>query len=757
MVSFHNLAASCLICPIYPLLVVFVSAFHSPIFLSPANNNPCRRHQQHQHVFQASLEKEFISITNGNNDTQFSEPTASHTCNFCNSPFPSRSAIFRHLRADGCSSENPRSPGGDGSEAIVKQSIAISFGYVTSTSDQIKKDLDLDLPPFNEWAGQQVARAVEEAIAKYNHQHQQSSEGEDVLQQQQQQQVPLDFRLQESRTQSSVARHRSRILQQEPDCSAAGDVLLLTGSCLESSLPFLEDALSSLPGSEVTDRVRIHTCKMLASDVTMHAERSCTQLVYHYLVPLSWLSDGWNESPPTDSIARFKAALRSAESAMVSWSATEDVSGGDSQSNSNKREPKVATGRFGQLAAKERRAWHNFADPALQGEASPNQEPVWRCVDACKMIDTPKFGKPDACLVVEMKGDAFLPQQCRRIIGTALAVAYGWIHTIDDKQDLWGAFLLNPRCVMETIPAPANRLYLADTRFHYEESRNTGKPLFESDISGKMVGVHYATKSLKWTRRQLEQSLLKADTKQAEMEWLEQVRGEVAPRIQDSLIQLATLSCPIDPTTVAKLGQAPPEYDNVLGKLRVIVCEGRWPETSVARSSVISDIGKAADSNRGGAPGGSFTVVNTKLYDKISTGQESSTLPLANQQFPELAMAVFGLEEAIRQNARRAELDASGRVNLSAEFSNRRPESTHCAVNCNAQFTPHVDSGRGEGQSLSIIVGLGDYQKGELFIENVPCDIRYLPVEFNGWKLRHWTNQYAGERFSLVWFTPEAK
>ena len=80
-----------------------------------------------------------------------------------------------------------------------------------------------------------------------------------------------------------------------------------------------------------------------------------------------------------------------------------------------------------------------------------------------------------------------------------------------------------------------------------------------------------------------------------------------------------------------------------------------------------------------------------------------------------------------------------------------------CQLNAMAQFTPHVDSGRGAGQSLSIIVGLGDYQRGELFVEGLPCDIRYQPLEFDGWSLRHWTNQYSGERFSLVWFSPELK
>ena len=33
-------------------------------------------------------------------------------------------------------------------------------------------------------------------------------------------------------------------------------------------------------------------------------------------------------------------------------------------------------------------------------------------------------------------------------------------------------------------------------------------------------------------------------------------------------------------------------------------------------------------------------------------------------------------------------------------------------------------------------------------------DVRYAPLEFNGWTQRHWTLPFEGERFSLVWFTP---
>ena len=681
----------------------------------------------------ASVEKEFsLSIDQNTDDLlrvvdeDATAAPAAFACHFCHSPFASRNAVFRHLRADGCSSDNPCSPG-DGTDPIVKQSIAILFGYVNNNSNNNQggsHSNDANSPtndkstmiPVNEWAGQQVYKAVQEMIRNYNNNNNNHGDDDEPTTR-----INLDFRLQESRTQSSMARLRSRILQQDPDCSAAGDVLLVTGTCLESSLPQVADALSVLPGRlesknerEDVASIRIWSCKLLAADVTFHAERSCTQMVYHYLVPLSWLPDadllkhqwnGWKEKPPTDSLRRFKAALRSAESGMVSM----DGSGSSSSSKSLARQPKVAAGRFGRLGAKERRAWHNFADPSLQGGASPNQEPVWRVVDACRMIGMVHFGQDDACLVVEIKGDAFCPQQCRRIVGTALAIAHGWIDV--PEQDLWKDFLLNPTCVMETVLAPPNRLYLADARFHFEESRTSGKPLFETNICGKLLTMHDGTNALKWTQQQVLQSRSADTIETAELEWLEKVHDETAPRIRDSLLQQAALSRPIDAAGTS-LVPTPPEYEEVLQKLRAIVRAGRWPETSMARSSVISDIGRPAGGD-GGGTGGSFTVINTKLYDTMQTSQDSINLPLGNQHFPDLVAAVFALEEAIAQYARKAETESGGKVKLFSDFTSRRPQSTHCAINCNAQFTPHVDSGRGAGQSLSIIVGLGDYQKGE--------------------------------------------
>jgi hypothetical protein len=83
-----------------------------------------------------------------------------------------------------------------------------------------------------------------------------------------------------------------------------------------------------------------------------------------------------------------------------------------------------------------------------------------------------------------------------------------------------------------------------------------------------------------------------------------------------------------------------------------------------------------------------------------------------------------------------------------------RPPSSTIAVNRHAQFRPHRDSGAGNGQCKSLIVGLGDYAGGELVAENIAHDIRYAPLEFDGWNERHWTLPFVGERYSLVWFTP---
>ena len=161
--------------------------------------------------------------------------------------------------------------------------------------------------------------------------------------------------------------------------------------------------------------------------------------------------------------------------------------------------------------------------------------------------------------------------------------------------------------------------------------------------------------------------------------------------------------------------EPPPEpYEAALTALRALTARG-WPSSSTARSKLL-----VADE------GGSFSVGATPTAHQPNNNAES-----------DVVAAVFALEREL----------------IKRHFPSRQP-STMCAINRSARFRPHLDAGAGFGQRTSLIVGLGDYSGGDLVVERVEKNIRYAPLEFDGWRERHWTLPFKGERFSLVWFTP---
>ena len=129
-----------------------------------------------------------------------------------------------------------------------------------------------------------------------------------------------------------------------------------------------------------------------------------------------------------------------------------------------------------------------------------------------------------------------------------------------------------------------------------------------------------------------------------------------------------------------------------------------------------------------------WSVCRSPKGDSFTLGlMPGENQPSANKLFPELLAACYELEAAMLP---------------------MRPPSSTVVVNRHAQFMPHTDSGAGHGQSKSLIVALGAFTGGELVVEGDVSNIRYRPLEFDGWKQRHWTLPFVGERFSLVWFTP---
>lgn len=442
-------------------------------------------------------------------------------------------------------------------------------------------------------------------------------------------------------------------------------------------------------------------------------------------------------------------------------------------------------GRFGQLWRKERRCWSNFCHPELRGMASsPSHDATWRTLDKASIVDIvnvtqvqDRSDTDELCnvhVVLEFRADGFLLGVLPRIISSIVAIANEWIPT------KFFEVAISPDFYIEAPPSPpfaGRMMYFYSPRYHFHElttanddSSSSGTHIFNSCINGGSV-------EYQWEKEIRSALIYQLSTINIEDErsWLARLRDEISVNIKRDMQPTSeTVPALVDEGTnldgkgnvIIDLQTPCPEgaYSDTLGLLRDIVSRQQWPSTSMARSRVIKSTCTPGATNSvlttkknavgSTFPGdnqssGSFTVVNMNALKESN----SIPIPAANSRFPDLAKAVFDLERAIilSQNPIPA---ADG---MTKGRNVQRQPSTHCAVNRNAQFTPHVDSGRGLGQSVSMIVGLGDYNGGEVIVEGKPYAIRYNALEFDGWRQLHWTAPFVGERFSLVWFTPDVQ
>ena len=81
-------------------------------------------------------------------------------------------------------------------------------------------------------------------------------------------------------------------------------------------------------------------------------------------------------------------------------------------------------------------------------------------------------------------------------------------------------------------------------------------------------------------------------------------------------------------------------------------------------------------------------------------------------------------------------------------------EVTSFCVNKNLQCRPHIDK---LNVGDSTIVGLGDYEGGELIVEGKYIDIHYKPYCFNGAEKKHATAPFQGTRYSIIFYTQKGK
>jgi FkbM family methyltransferase len=648
-------------------------------------------------------------------------------CKFCGAEFASRNAVFKHLRSSAECYKQTSNNDGLTTVDLPKRKMAIRFGYRLLSGSVKQKN--------NELAAQIVKDAFFETVkSKIPVQ-----EGKDI-------------------TQASAARLRHPCLTQDYDCSSSADVMCVNYKGGEIEMDTLVDQMQQrLINTENLD-VQVINCLNMSVSTKFHAEQSCTQRALHYILPLEWLQDGreaeewWLAQNSTGSRTHQPRGVVETPGALLRLKeALKHVETSDAFEN---RDKVSSPGRFGSLWQKERRCWHNFADPSLGGKASPSHDSVWRAIDRAHLVDFVSVGGDKVVAVIELRGDSFVTEQVRRIIGSVVAVVNGWL------PDNYMEVATRPDVCVETPLAPPGRMYFASARYHFMELARGSTWLDGSN-----------DKADRWLVK-LQSELLQQRAIELDIEklWINDLRDVTAPRICSQMERIAS-----DDERRAKIRQdsvvaesiirenspaysdPPPVFQETLNLLRSVAENGAWPRTSAARSRVIRSASVESDSTRAKQSpvmksttkssfsgelfqSGSFTVVNEERFD--------GNLPLGNELFPELVESVFKLE---RQLASLPRSVADGTLTSDGT----RPLSTHCAINRNAEFTPHVDSGRGLGQSISMIVGLGDFSGGSLFVEGKKYDARYTPLEFDGWSQRHWTEPFEGERFSLVWFTPE--
>jgi hypothetical protein len=626
-------------------------------------------------------------------------PENTFSCKYCGTQLSSRNHLYRHLREEAACGEQAVADGFD-LEARRERKIhkvALLVGYTHGGSERV---------------GELVRTAVR------------TLEGEEPT----------------TLTRATGVDYRRSELLRHTTMPAVEDVFVYASRAADEALDADDQArvawLTQLNeqlhphGISVLERERLH-----ADLQSLNAEHRCSAREHVLLLPWAYLSD---TEPPTSSeevvaiAARFKAVLRTLQPPKT-------ATGGGSR---NRRSELQKTWRASQR-------WHNFAPSATSADgdrygaraAVPSDAACQHIVDRFWLQGRPIVwraavgGRPYVRL--QVNADALLEGQLEAMVGTAVCVWRGWL------PREFPAVALDPTVVLRTPALPAGLGYLRRARFDWEAPkqalfrRQRAPPTeerlaaFEAALVERIASSPVATEAV--TQAWLEESerhtcpaILRTAERLGLRLGLAERLGSVAAPLAASGSQTARVAAADEhgdePLTTA-LTDAPAVYADVLRLLRLADRSGQWPSTSRARARILSveDV----------TTGGSFSLRAPGRGAVTSTWHAGSTR--GNVLFDELVHATFALESALMPD---------------------RPPSTMVAVNRRALFRPHTDAGSGFGQSTSLIVGLGDYSGGELVVEGEPSDIRYKPLQFDGWRQRHWTLPFEGERFSLVWFTP---
>lgn len=149
------------------------------------------------------------------------------------------------------------------------------------------------------------------------------------------------------------------------------------------------------------------------------------------------------------------------------------------------------------------------------------------------------------------------------------------------------------------------------------------------------------------------------------------------------------------------------------------------------------------------------SVSGVKYYWQSKNGPIAVGNPIESQNFG-LIRNVFkdrhNLVEAV-QNTNHPELYEA--LKEIAFIINPNFEYNSITLNKNVKALKHRDT---NNQSISMIIGLGDYSGGGLYLENLETgkmeliDIHYKPLLMNGYKQLHETEEFTGNRYTIIYY-----
>lgn len=673
-------------------------------------------------------------------------------CEFCNEEFPSKTKLFRHLAVHGVESKS-----------LKPSKVVLLIGWQAPTSAADSNEYISD-QEWNCLVGDTTSNAVEQAVFRAVHIVENNlSSVEDIAGK------PVDRPKGFSRGASCMQR-TSALFGTEPTCHGLCDTYCFHIRPLGAKS--VDDWVSAV-NSHLPSCVRILHGYELSSEAasSFQAETECSQRRYEYLIPLrAILPDDWL-TQPEEPIVR-KSKFRTAQALSAATEANAHLMDIKFPLESAEGQRRIAFFRKFKEIGKSLTGRHHFHNYTIAG-AAPNDSTTVRRLD--RVYHKNLFLLQNEPWVVwSLSGDSLIRGQVRKVLGMLLAVVWEFV-----PMDYLLASLQED-VVCEVPSLPGWGLYLAECRYANWEAcyplqrvdprRQLGEK--ESDAMATWnAGLHahiaqsaaqvfpenfletFRQQCVAMLDRQTRIATLRArsvqclqtrlaqgfglsldlvqqlnenhlasseeagveEEKKADKQPADMIVSRTTPEAFQALhTSLSFLEVPLAHE------DCPALYARVLSLLRAADRSTYWPASSTARQAVVSSSSLVEKGGRGG----SFTV-----------GVLPAPLapPKGNDLFPELMHACFRLERALCPH---------------------RPPSSTIAINRHAQFQPHRDSGVGQGQTESLIVGLGAYVGGEVVVDHVVHDVRYRPLEFDGWKSMHYTLPFQGERYSLVWFTP---